>query len=316
MNHENVEKVLAALRQHHGRLTVATAKDEGIDRKTLKRAADAGVIGHPSRGNYTDLTAPPKRLLYQGVHLAQDGILMGLGAIYYWGLDGVDELKLQWSVPHTTKVQIEGVFRRRNHIRLEFVEREGVVVTSVRQTLLDAGMVTSRDVVERAYESALRKGLADDREMREFLACHGGWQGAPTLRAVQKLREPGERPTGSDPETLAMQLFRRHGWRTQRQLPVYDHDGQLIGYGDLGFPPRAFIAEINSREFHDLEQRQYEYNRQHRMEDMGFRIRKFTVEDVRYRGNYVIQTTRRGLAVARRLPQTRHKLIVPSSKSA
>jgi very-short-patch-repair endonuclease len=174
-----------------------------------------------------------------------------------------------------------------------------VVVTSPAQTLADLGAVCDADIVERAAESALRMGLADDPALREFAvsqtrARHGG----PMLREVLKRRPLGARPTGSDVETIALQILRRDGLLATRQWEVTEDDGRHVDYCDLGFPPKAFVVEIDGLGTHGLEQRQHDYNRQARIEDIGYIVRRFTAEDVLYRPRYLCAVTRRGLARA------------------
>jgi very-short-patch-repair endonuclease len=302
VNTETVARVLAALAENDGLLTVTAADKEGIGRATLRRAADEGIIRRSTRGKYTDPATPTRELLFRGSQLGGDGMLSHRGAAYWWTLDAVDELILEWSVPHSTRRTGPLVHRRRRFAELDFVERNGVVVTSVLQTLADVGAVCDPDIVERMLESALRKGLTTDAEARDFATSrirsrHGG----PTLRAVLARRLPGERPTGSDIETICLQVYRRAGLRPRRQWEVRDPRDQLLGFGDFGFPPKAFISEIDGLRTHDLENRQYDYNRQGLIEDLGYTFRRFTREDVVWRPRYLCDATRRGIAIARYL---------------
>ena len=158
------------------------------------------------------------------------------------------------------------------------------------------------DIVERATESVLRMGLATELELHEFAtsslrARHGG----PMLREVLKRRPLGARPTGSDVETIGLQVYRRNGLDPHRQWEVLDADGATIGFGDYGFPPKAFISEVDGLGTHDLENRQHDYDRQGRIEDRGYLVRRFTREDVLWRPKYFCDATRRGLAAARYL---------------
>jgi hypothetical protein len=270
----------------------------------LRRAADAGVIRRVSRGRYASWDIGERELAFKGAHLGREAALSHRGAGFFWGFDGVEQSILEWSVPHTTgRGKQAHIYRRRRFDDLEIVEKNGFLVTSVAQTLGDLGAVCDADIVERAAEYALRKGLAAETSLRAFArdrtaSRHGG----PTLRTVLDRRPVGARPTGSDIETICLQVYRRGGVPTpQRQWAVYDTDGtgELIGYGDFGFPPRALITEIDGSETHGTPSGiQYDYSRQSRMEDLGYRFRRFTVADVRDRPKYVCDTTLRGLAGA------------------
>jgi hypothetical protein len=298
VNTETVARILAAISTNNDLLTVRAAEAAGINRVVLKRAADAGLILRPARGKYAALGAPPRELQFKGVQLGTDGVLSHRGGLYFWGLDGVDELILEWSIPHSTRVNLGNVYRRRNFDRLEVVESNGVLVTSVRQTLLDVAWTCDRDLVERALESALRKGFVRDDEMREFAARQRYAPGGPALRAVLALRPPGARPTGSDLETLCLQVYRRGGLFPERQWEVRTNEGEVLGYGDFGFPPKAFISEVDGMATHGPEAAQYDYTRQARMEDLGYRFRRFTRSDVLYRPKHLCDVTRRGIVQA------------------
>ena len=305
MNTETVARVVAALQQHGGHLTVATATNAGIDRVTLKRAADAGIIRRLGRGNYAANDASVRELAFKGAHLGREAVLSHRGAAFFWGLDGVEQSILEWSIPHSAaRTSSKLIHRRRRFEDLVIVEKNGFAVTSVAQTLGDLGAYCDADIVERANESALRKDLADETDLRAFardgtVSRHGG----PTMRAVLDRRPHGARPTGSDVETICMQVYRRGGVPTpQRQWPVYADDGRVVGYADFGFPPKAFLVEIDGLESHGTEAgTQYDHNRQNRIEDLGYRFRRFTAKDVLYRPKYVCDATMRGLALAPQL---------------
>src|SRR5581483_11403987 len=185
---------------------------------------------------------------------------------------------------------------------IDFVEIEGLLVASVSQTLVDLCHVVHPDVVERALESALRMQLVDELELREFADTEARYRrGAPDLRDVLERRPVGAPPTGSDLETLCLQVFRRGGIREPvRQFPVVDQDGEVVAISDFGFPPKLFVAETDGFEAHGTtkEQQQYDLNRQNRIMDAGYTLRRFTYDDVIRRPRYVCRETNHGLLIA------------------
>ena len=302
MNTETVAKVVAALAEHDGLLTVTSATKSGINRTTLKRAADAGTLRRTRPGTYVDPAIPPKQLAMRGANLVDDAALSHRGGTYFWAMDGVDSLILEWSIPHHLRSSSPLVHRRRRFGDLEIVDVQGVRVTSPAQTLADLGAVCGADVVERAVESGLRLDLVSDPALRHFSTSdvrsrHGG----AMLRSVLALRPPGARPTGSDVETIALQILRRNGLRPMRQWRVDEADGTLIGYVDFVLPPRALGIEIDGLETHDLKHRQHDYDRQRRIENRGFLVRRFTREDVLLRPKYMCAAIRDALPLAQYL---------------
>lgn len=224
-------------------------------------------------------------------------------ATWLYGLDGVDELQPEFSVPHGGWRRGPFDHQRRRIDDLEVVEIDGVLVTSVSQTLVDLAAVVDFDIVERAAESALRHRLVEELALREFAdrwAYHR--HGVPGLREVLGRRRIGEPPTGSDLETRNLQVWRRDPRipRPERQWPVLDEDGALVAIADFGFPLRLFVVEDDGLETHGKtkEQQQYDLNRQNRISDAGYDFRRFTHADVTRRPNYVCRETLRGLIAA------------------
>lgn len=302
MDTRTAAKITAALQQADGVLNVESARGAGINKVTLKRAADAGVVLHTARNRYVAPDAPKRDTALKGAYLGQEAVLAYDGGAHYWGLDAFEQFALTWCIPHGGRPGAPNVHRRRRFDELEIVDIDGVRVTSVAQTLVDLGAMYDIDRVERAVESALRKGLITDPALRAFVNEQGVRRpGVRTLRAVLALRRPGARPTGSDLETLCLQLYRRGGLFPERQWEVLDEQGALVGFGDFGFPPKAFISEVDGLVAHGPEKREYDYNRQARIEDLGYTFRRFTRAAVLWRPRYVCATTRRGLLLARDL---------------
>ena len=222
-------------------------------------------------------------------------------AAWLYGLDAIPELVPEFAVPHGTWRRRGFDHQRRRMEDLELVEIDGVLVTSIRQTLVDLCAVVDLDIVERAAESALRLKLVDELALRDFAALWAfSRHGAPSLRDVLDRRPIGAPPTGSDLETQYLQVIRHGQIRApQRQFEVIDADGELVAVADFGFPPSRFVVETDGLETHRTRlQQQYDLNRQNRITDAGYTLRRFTYTDVVYRPTYVCRETQRGLAIA------------------
>jgi very-short-patch-repair endonuclease len=223
-------------------------------------------------------------------------------AAWVYGLDAIPDLEPEFAVPHG--VWRRGPFdhQRRRIDDVQIVEIDGVLVTSVGQTLVDLCAVVDPDIVERAAESALRLALVDELALRDFANLWASYRrGSPGLRDVLDRRPIGAPPTGSDLETCYLQVLRRGGLRApERQWPVLDQDGSLVATCDFGFPPSRFVVETDGLETHKTrEQQQYDTNRQNRINDAGYELRRFTYTDVLKRPGYVCRETRNGLLAAR-----------------
>ena len=218
-------------------------------------------------------------------------------AAWLYGLDGVPELRPEFAIRHGAWKRGPFDHQRRRIDDLQIVEINGLVVTSVAQTLVDLCAVVDLDTVERAAESALRLGLVEELALRDFAYVWAFYRrGLPGLHEVLNRRPTGAPPTGSDLETRCLQVFRRGGVRApERQWPVISPDGDLVAIGDFGFPPSLFVVETDGLETHNTRELQYDLNRQNRLSDAGYDFRRFTYADVTLRPNYVCKETLRGL---------------------
>jgi len=250
----------------------------------------------------TDTRPIPDRLLEAAIGKTTR-IIDYRASAWLYGLDGVPELQPEFSVPHGAWKRGPFDHQRRRVEDLDVVEIDGLLVASVSQTLVDLAAVVDPDIVERAAESALRRRLVEEMALRDFAdrwAFHR--HGVPGLREVLDRRRIGEAPTGSDLETLNLQVWRRDRRipRPERQWPVFDEHGEFVGFADFGFPPRLFVVEDDGLETHGKtrEQQQYDTNRQNAISDAGYDFRRFTYADVTRRPRYVCRETIRGLIAA------------------
>ena len=301
MNLRTQAKILAAIDANNGVLTPKDAERFGIARCQLTDARNLGVIARPVRGVYTrqGVELPAARI--ESARLGEPAVLSHRGAGSDYGLDAIEPGRLEWSVPHCRRKPAPGVYLRRNFDALEVVERNGLLMTSIAQTLCDLGSVVEVDTLERATESALRMELITDAELRAFAAARGrNMHGAPALREVLGRRWPWERPTGSDVGTILLQVYRRGGVeRPIREFEIWEGD-VLVARPDCHWYPIPFGTEVDGFEAHGTPPAfQYDLNRSNRIGDVRHLERRFTYADVVKRPRYVCNETLRGLAIAR-----------------
>src|SRR5437764_2568510 len=272
----------------------------GVRRSGLRSAAETVT---PPRHPWAMITTRPiPDWLYEAASGRATRIVDYRAAAWLYALDGVPTLEPEFSIAHGTRKRRPFDHQRRRIDDLEIVEIQGLLLTSVPQTLVDLCAVVHPDIVERAAESALRMQLVHESELREFASTAAFYRrGAPDLRDVLARRPLGAPPTGSDLETMCPQVFRRGGIREPvRQHPVIDSDGEVVAISDFGFPPKVFVVETDGLETHakTREQQQYDLNRQNRISDAGHTFRRFTYTDVTQRPRYVCRETERGLLAA------------------
>jgi hypothetical protein len=303
MNLRTQAKILGAIDANNGVLTPSEAERFGIHRPQLTEARNIGVIDRPLRGVYTrpGVRLSPARL--GAARLGPPAVLSHRGAADAYGLDAVPSGILEWSVPHARHKPAPNVYLRRSFGSLDVVERDGLLVTSITQTLCDLGTVIDVDALERAAESALRMELTTDAALRAFATGPGRhMHGVSALREVLERRWPWERPTGSDIGTILLQVYRHGGVeRPIREFEIWQGD-VLVARPDCHWYPIPFGTEVDGFASHGTKPAlQYDLNRSNRIGDARHFERRFTFEDVTRRQRYVCDETLRGLAIAREL---------------
>ena len=165
---------------------------------------------------------------------------------------------------------------------------EGLRTTAPLRTVLD--LVRSLEVGPAvvAADSALRNGLVSHEELALRL---GGAQGAGAthLRQVGRLVDP---LSGSVLETLLRILL----WSGALPLPcpqyvVADEDGGFVARVDFCWPAARLIVEADGFAYHS-DRSAYRRDRQRLnfLERLGWRVLRFSWEDVVSRQAYVLST--------------------------
>ena len=176
-------------------------------------------------------------------------------ATWLYGCPGGSATLIEISCPRWRRSRCEGI---RVHETKALTDADvtiiaGIPVTTIERTLLDLGAVRGLRTVELALENALRRELttleALDRAISR-LACSGR-PGVRILRTLVQARLATPTvPTGSERETVLIQLIRDAGLPDPtRQFKVCD-GSEFIGRVDLSYPDARITIEYDSDEFH------------------------------------------------------------------
>jgi len=219
MQRDKWDELYALAEEQHAAFTTAQAADIGIDSNGLARLR---------RDREIDWLRPRVHAVYRlldewtpmaGVQLAQPRAVAGhraAGRLHsYDGVAIVDDV----IVPRSARLRGPNVRRVDDLVVPEIVEIQGIRCTDEVRTLCDLGAVESRDVVERAVESLLRRrptALPLLVERAAALARKG--KSGPSVLLDVLERRPSV-PTGSDLETVYWQVLRDNGV----ELPVRQH---------------------------------------------------------------------------------------------
>jgi very-short-patch-repair endonuclease len=200
------------------------------------------------------------------------------------GLDGIEEPFPEFTVlGRAPTIRWADFHRSKDLAAFEVVEVAGIRCTDATRTLCDLGAVEDEPAVERALESALRKGLTSLPRLRwraEALA-RPGRSGPRALLRVLDARPAHAAPTGSELETRFHQCLRdQEVPEPERQHVVRLRTGGTARL-DFAWPGPRLFAELDGAGSHDgWEARRRDMRRQTAVVALGWRPLRFTWDEV------------------------------------
>jgi hypothetical protein len=199
-----------------------------------------------------------------------------------WGLEGFWTRAIEITVPFSDEPVPERSIVHRTRRILPAAEVEGIPVTSVERTLLDLAASLPAPILEKAVMSGLRKDVTSAPSLAETLVEQGGRgvKGTRRLRQVLQLVDDGL--TGSVAEVEAAQIIRD----LPIPRPVRQHRVRLPNgsnaYPDFSWPKHMKIVEVDGYGAHGTpEQLREDLLRQNLLMDLGWEIRRFSVDRIR-----------------------------------
>ena len=200
-----------------------------------------------------------------------------------WGLEGFGGKVIELTVPFVNDPLPIGIVVHRTRRLLPAADVEGIPTTSIERTLLDLASQLPDAILEKALMSALRMNLTSPSLVAQTLIEQGGRgvKGTKRLRRVLLLTDEGA--TGSVAEVEAAQLIRA----AQIPRPVRQHRVRLPNgsnaYPDFSWPDRMKIIEVDGFEAHGSpDQLRHDLSRQNMLLDLGWEIRRFSVDRIRH----------------------------------
>ncbi len=176
--------------------------------------------------------------------------------------------------------------------RSDIVTLDDLPVTTVERTLMDLGAVVHWRQVEHALEAALRDGLTTVEAIGQRLSIRRGRgrRGAGVLANLLQER-------GHDP--VAESTYEREFLHLVEPLavvapqPQYEirSDGGLVARVDAAWPEASVAVEIDGHRFHATRtQRAADAERQNKLELLGWKVLRFTTDQVHSEPVLVSQT--------------------------
>jgi len=179
--------------------------------------------------------------------------------------------------------------------RQEVVRSLGARLTSPRRTLVDLLAHLPRDDAWDLLAWAVTRDRVSAQALEAHLVSHPRRKGARQLRFLARMAREGAL---SEAERRLHVLLRRagiSGWRPN--VRVHDRSGR-IGVVDVLFPEARLVVEVDGWRSHGKDRFQSDRTRQNRLVAAGFRVLRFTWDDITLRPQAVLAQIRTLLAVA------------------
>ena len=175
----------------------------------------------------------------------------------------------------------------------ERVAEDDLRCTSALRTVLDLARVLPASEALVAADSALRSRLVPAEELvRRLLTSEG--RGAARLREVGRLIDPA---CGSVLESLLRWVLHEAGVPAPRtQHKIWDEHGVEVARVDFCWPGHRLVVEADGFAFHsDRASYRRDRERGNELVRLGWRVLRFTFEDVRQRPGHVVSLVRQCL---------------------
>jgi hypothetical protein len=177
----------------------------------------------------------------------------------------------------------------------QLVLPSGLRVTAPARTVADLGRVLPLDHAVAAGDSALRQGLVTEATLLHVLTATRG-RGAPTLRLLAALLDPR---SGSVLESLFRVLVLQSGLPDPRSQYVISDGRRFQARVDFCWVAERLVVELDGYAFHN-DRLSYRRDRErlNGLERLGWRVLRFTWEDVVGRPEHVLALLQDVLALA------------------
>jgi very-short-patch-repair endonuclease len=257
----------------------------GATRSSITRAAKAGQLSRLARGIYCVDVSEMQTLELA----ARFGTLSHTTAAHCHGFDLLGPPGLHVTSPHRRRSPPPGVRVHRGALAdAERVRAGPFEVTAALRTIVDCARLMPLVDAVVVMDSALRSGALSSAGLTAAsLRAMGRGAAGPRKAALL-----ADGRSESALESITRLLFLQHGLTPQLQVPIYDGAG-FVARVDFLFDSAQLIVETDGYASHGSpEAFQADRRRQNALLCAGYRVVRFSWQDVTSRPDYVIATVR------------------------
>jgi very-short-patch-repair endonuclease len=294
-------RIIEHARANGGIISTREAQALGMNRMTLSRRIDAGILIRIGRGLMAlpgansdvvlDLEAACRRL---------NAVVSHESAGHMHRFDGLAWAAPTVTVPHRLTHQFPGV-RVHQSTDLsddDLVQLRGLPVTTPERTIIDLAASMSDARLDFVLDRALSSGTVELTKLTEVFAGLGrrGKPGTTRIRRMLENRDASYVPPDTVLEQRLWEIMTGNG--LPRPTPQFRPPWLVPTEGrvDFAYPEHRLIVEGDSRKWHLLMRSfQTDRHRDNQAQLAGWRILRFTWQDIAERPDEVTAMIRAGL---------------------
>jgi very-short-patch-repair endonuclease len=222
------------------------------------------------------------------------GCASHMTAAALWGFAGVRPGAIELSVPAARRPRpTRGrVHRVADLEEVDLARRGHFALTTAERTLVDIAARATTEQLGSMVDQAARDGLLTAASVSATLDRLRGRVGVPRLEAALGL-PTARQQTDSWLERQLLRVLAGAGLPTPRTQVVLDKRGGGVARVDACYDTERLVIEVDGHRTHSTRrQRQADAEREAHLVAQGWRVVRFTYEDVTGRADYVVATVR------------------------
>lgn len=271
-----------------GLISLAQATAEGLSPRQVKHRVKTGAWIPVVRGVYRMAGVPPTwEQAALAPCLGHNGLIAvsRLSAVRLHGLAASAPFPPDLTVPMDKSSRLDGATTHRARLTPIDVEQIGPIpVTTIERILVDCaaflGPVRLQKLVDSAMHTKRITPASVDAAWERAQRAPGRWGHAKLQAALEDWR--GEIRPDSAGEVRLVRMLRQWGYpEPERQIPIVDATGEVVGRADLGWSYRRVGLEYDSERWHGPERWQHDEARHARVEALGWHLLRADKLDLR-----------------------------------
>lgn len=298
---DDLADLLDRAKHHHGVFTARDALEVGVTKRRLQTMVARGWCERLARGVYRVSGSPvtAEQALAAAVAQREGSVLSHQAAAWVWSLPGFRSAAAVITVERRGNQRHDhGWVRTTGWLPpAHTTMARSLPVTTVARTIFDIAGIAPVGRTSRALDHAVSRRLCTLEEVRDVheLMARRGRRGTVVLRTLLDERSAGWVPPSSELERRARAVFRAGGL-PEPEYEVDLGDDSWIGRVDCLWREARLVVELDGRAYHDgRTARDADRRRDNRLMAQGWRVLRFTWDDLAERPDEVVRLIRRAL---------------------